>query len=38
MDARVLDKPTDEDFLEGHSQEKLAHSVCDYIMKLDQWK
>ena len=31
----IPDKPTGEDCFDGHSQEKLAHSVCDYLRKLD---
>ena len=31
----IPDKPTGEDCFEGHSQEKLAHSVCDYMRQLD---
>lgn len=31
----IPDKPAGVDFFEGHSQERLAHSVCDYIRMVD---
>lgn len=31
----IPDKPTGEDCFEGHSQEKLAHEVCNYVKLLD---
>ena len=31
----IPDKPSGEDCFEGHSQEKLAHEVCNYVKKLD---
>lgn len=31
----IQDKPNGRDWSEGHSQEKLAHGVCDYVRKLD---
>lgn len=31
----IPDKPTGEDCFDGHSQENLAHSVCNYVRKLD---
>lgn len=33
----IPDIPVGEDCFEGHSQEKLAHSVCDYIKLQDEW-
>lgn len=33
----IPDIPVGEDCFEGHSQEKLAHSVCDYIRLQDEW-
>lgn len=32
----IPDIPVGEDCFEGHSQEKLAHSVCDYIRLQDE--
>lgn len=32
----IPDKPIGEDCFEGHSQQKLAKSVCDYIRMLDE--
>lgn len=32
----IPDKPTGEDCFEGHSQEKLAHEVCNYVKLLDE--
>ena len=32
----IPDSPVGEDFFEGHSQEKLAHSICDYIRLQDE--
>lgn len=31
----IPDKPIGEDCFEGHSQERLAHSVCDYVERID---
>lgn len=31
----IPDKPAGVDCFEGHSQEKLAHSVCDYVRRID---
>lgn len=31
----IPDKPAGEDCFEGHSQERLAHSICDYVRKID---
>ena len=31
----IPDKPAGVDCFEGHSQERLAHSVCDYIRMVD---
>lgn len=31
----IPDKPTGKDCFEGHSQERLAHSVCDYVRRID---
>ena len=32
----IPDIPVGEDCFEGHSQEKLAHIVCDYIRLQDE--
>ena len=32
----IPDKPNGEDCFEGHSQEKLAKGVCEYIRKVDE--
>lgn len=29
----IPDKPAGKDCFEGHSQERLAHSVCDYVRR-----
>lgn len=31
----ILDKPIGKDCFEGHSQERLAHSICDYVRMAD---
>lgn len=31
----IPDKPAGIDCFEGHSQERLAHSVCDYVRMID---
>ena len=31
----IPDKPVGKDCFEGHSQERLAHSVCDYVRRID---
>lgn len=31
----IPDKPSGKDCFEGHSQDKLAHSVCDYVWRAD---
>ncbi len=31
----IPDKPAGKDCFEGHSQDKLAHSVCDYVRRID---
>ena len=31
----IPDKPAGKDCFEGHSQERLAHSVCDYVRRID---
>lgn len=31
----ILDKPAGKDCFNGHSQERLAHSVCDYVRRID---
>ena len=31
----IPDKPAGVDCFEGHSQERLAHSVCGYVRKID---
>lgn len=31
----IPDKPAGLDCFEGHSQERLAHSVCDYVKRMD---
>lgn len=31
----IPDKPTGKDCFDGHSQERLAHSVCDYARRID---
>ena len=31
----IPDKPTGKDCFDGHSQERLAHSVCDYVRRID---
>ena len=31
----IPDKPAGKDCFEGHSQERLAHSVCDYVRRVD---
>lgn len=31
----IPDKPTGRDCFDGHSQERLAHSVCDYVRRID---
>ena len=31
----ILDKPAGKDCFDGHSQERLAHSVCDYVRRID---
>jgi len=30
----IPDKPVGKDCFEGHSQERLAHSVCDYVRRI----
>ena len=32
----IPDKPNGEDCFEGHSQEKLAKGVCEYVRKVDE--
>jgi len=29
------DKPVEKDSFEGQSQERLAHSVCNYVRRID---
>lgn len=31
----IPDKPAGVDYFEGHSQERLAHIVCDYVRRVD---
>lgn len=31
----IPDRPLGKDCFEGHSQERLAHSVCDYVRRID---
>lgn len=31
----ILDKPVGEDYFHGHSQERVSHSICDYVRLLD---
>ena len=31
----IPDKPAGKDCFEGHSQDRLAHSLCDYVRKID---
>ena len=31
----IPDRPLGKDCFEGHSQDRLAHSVCDYVRRID---
>lgn len=31
----IPDKPAGKDYFEGHSQDRLAHCVCDYVRRID---
>lgn len=31
----IPDKPVGVDCFKGHSQERLAHSICDYVRRAD---
>ena len=31
----IPDKPVGKDCFDGHSQERLAHSMCDYVRRID---
>ena len=31
----IPDRPSGKDCFEGHSQDRLAHSVCDYVRRID---
>ena len=31
----IPDNPVGQDCFDGHSQKRLAHSVCDYVRRID---